>query len=172
MAEETILGGAASAFTNKGAETVSNRAINAIVDFSKKKFGKAQVSLGTAFTLYLKNARQRYNQIKTIATGTEPRLIFHDESKPSEEPLYVQLWVKYRKKSYPTTTAKPLLAIKNHLLIEGTGGAGKSMLMRYLFLDTSYKGGYVPILLELRRIGNQKTENLSIRSIFEMVYSL
>ncbi len=171
MAEETILGGAASAFTNKGAEIAGNRAINAIVDFSKKKFGEAQVSIGTAFTLYLKNARQRYNQVKTIATGTQPRLIIPDGKKPFEKPLYVQIGVSYDGKPYPTGTVEPLLQINKHLLIEGTGGAGKSMLMRYLFLDTSYKEGYVPILLKLNRIKHLNPEHITIPLILKLIYS-
>lgn len=167
---EALLDAAASALVNKGAETVGNRAINAIVDFSKKKFGETQVSLGTSFTLYLKNARQRYNQVKTIATGTQPRLIITDKEKPTEQPLYVQIGVSYREQPLGTATVDPLLEINRHLLIEGTGGAGKSMLMRYLFLVTSYRN-YVPILLELRRIGRQNAKHLSIQSILELVYA-
>ena len=44
-----------------------------------------------------------------------------------------------------------MLEISNNLLILGTGGVGKSMLTRYLFLDTAEYEGYVPVLIELRR---------------------
>lgn len=162
---EALLSAATSAFAKKGAEAAGNGAINTIVDFSKKKFGEAQVSLGTAFTLYLKNARQRYNQIKTIATGTQPRAII------GENPLYVQIGVSYQETEYSTQTIEKLLPIGNHLLIEGTGGAGKSMLMRYLFLDTAYRGAYVPILLELRRLSSLSGGSVSLATVLELVYA-
>ena len=160
-----FLGDASTAFVKKASEGAANRAVNAIVDICKKKFGEAQVSLGTAFTLYLKNARQRYNKVKTIATGTQPRSIIGSND------LYVQIGVSYQGKEYSTQSIEKLLPISKHLLIEGTGGAGKSMLMRYLFLDTSYGGNYVPILLELHRIGSLTSKDVSIATVLELVYS-
>ena len=141
------------------------RAINPIAEYCKKGLGIARVSLGSSFVRYLENAVKRYNKIKTIATGTEPRPIL------GENALYVHIGVSCRGKEYPTLAIDPLLKINRHLLIEGTGGAGKSMMMRYFFLDTAYRGSYVPILLELRRISGAASGGVSMQSILELVYA-
>lgn len=164
---ELPLNDAGSAFVKKGAEAAGNRAINAIVDYCKKGMGIAKVSVGASFVRYLENAAKRYNQIKTIATGTQPRPIL------GEGALYVHTNVSYQGVPHPTREVAPLLQIDNNLLIVGTGGAGKSMLMRYLFLDTAHKkdGSYIPILLELRRISGAAGGGVTIQSVLELVYA-
>lgn len=137
-------------------EKATDRALNAIIDFVKSKYGKAQVQIGLVFDRYLENATQRYNQIRTLATGTTPRNIIGEDS------LYVSIGLNYNGTEIDTSTVDSLLKISNNLLILGTGGVGKSMLTRYLFLDTAEYEGYVPVLIELRRIGNQPSGELSI----------
>ena len=154
-------------FIGKISEEIRNSALNALTDYCKKGLGIAKVSVGAAFVRYLENAAKRYNRIKTIAAGAEPRPII------GENALYVHVGVSYRHSVRPTREAALLLDINRHLLIEGTGGAGKSMLMRYLFLDTAYRGNgdYIPILLELRRIRGEAGQGLSIQSVLELVYA-
>ena len=146
----------------KGAETLVNRALNGAIDFVIAKYGEAQIALGTAFQRYLENATRRYNQIRTLATGTEPRSIIGKNN------IYVNVGVKHQGTVISTTTVEPMLKINSNLLIQGTGGAGKSMLMRYLFLTTAYGGNYIPVLLELRRISSQEAGKVSI---IELIYS-
>ena len=56
-------------------ETVSNRALNFVIDSVKKGINKRKIEIGTAFDLYLTNAYKRYNHVKTLATGSEPRTV-------------------------------------------------------------------------------------------------
>lgn len=62
-----------------------------------------------------------------------------------------------------------------NLLIEGTGGAGKSMLMRYLFLKTAddflHGGKFIPILLALRNISNLPSTEISQQAILNLSYA-
>ena len=153
---ETAADGAAKKAGERLGERAADRALNAIIDFVKSKYGKAQVQIGLVFDRYLENATQRYNQIRTLATGTTPRNIIGEDS------LYVSIGLNYNGTEIDTSTVDSLLEISNNLLILGTGGVGKSMLTRYLFLDTAKYGGYVPVLIELRRIGSQSSEQLSI----------
>ena len=146
----------------KATENVVNRAVNAIVNFVKDRYGESQVKLGTVFQRYLVNASHRYNQIRTLATGPDPRKIIGEDS------IYVEIGVNYKGKRIETTTVDELLNIGNNLIVSGTGGIGKSMLMRYLFLNTAQRGEYVPVLVELRRIGNQPHGKISI---FELIYT-
>ena len=146
----------------KVGENAASRALNALIDGVKNKYGEAQVLLGTAFERYLHNATERYNQVRTLATGTTPRTIIGHGN------IYVSVGVKYDEKEVSTSTIDSLLRIGKNILIIGTGGVGKSMLMRYLFLNTANRGEYVPVLLELRRISNQTLGKLSI---FDLIYS-
>jgi len=146
----------AESAAKKVGEKAVDRGLNAIIDFVKSKFGETQVKIGVVFDRYLENATQRYNQIRTLATGTTPRNIIGEDS------LYVNIGLNYNGAEIDTSTIDSMLEISNNLLILGTGGVGKSMLTRYLFLDTAEYEGYVPVLIELRRIGNQPSGQLSI----------
>lgn len=146
----------------KVGEKAADCALNAIIDFVKTKFGEVQVIIGTVFERYLENATKRYNQIRTLTTGTTPRSIIGEDS------LYVNVGLNYNGEEIDTSSVYPLLEISNNLLILGTGGIGKSMLTRYLFLDTAEYEGYVPVLIELRRIGTQSSGELSI---LDLIYT-
>lgn len=152
---------------------IADKALNSIVEFCKDKFGKASVNLGIDFDRYLKNAYERYNHIKTLATGTTPRNIIGEDS------IYVNVGVihsekidflgEYDKKDeICTKTVEPMLRESKHILITGTGGAGKSMLMRYLFLNTRNSGTFVPVFLRLNKISEQPVDNISV---FDLIYS-
>lgn len=159
---ETAADGAAKKSGEILGERAANRALNAIIDCVKSKYGKAQVQIGLVFDRYLENATQRYNQIRTLATGTTPRSII------GEDNLYVQIGLNYNGEEIDTSSVDPLLQISSNLLILGTGGVGKSMLTRYLFLDTAKYGEYVPVLIELRRIRGQSSGQLSI---LDLIYT-
>ena len=146
----------------KAGENVVNRALNAIVDFAIHKYGQAKVLLGAVFQLYLVNATERYNQVRTLATGQTPRRIIGQGN------IYVNVGLQYGEKEIDTAIVEPMLRVSKNLLIVGSGGVGKSMLMRYLFLNTANRGEYVPVLVELRRISSQFSGQLSI---LELIYS-
>ena len=146
----------------KASEFFVDRALNAIVDGGKKMSGNTKVLLGTVFTRYLKNATERYNQVHTIATGNIVRSILGPDN------IYVSIGVKYGKKKINTHTVEPMLSVSKNLLVEGTGGIGKSMMMRYLFLNSANRGEYVPVLLELRKISKQTP---GLISIMDLIYT-
>ena len=148
--------------TQKIGERFADKALNAILDGCIQEYGKAKVRLGSGFTRYLRNATERYNQVHTIATGNIVRTIIGPDN------IYVSIGVKYGKKKINTHTVEPMLSVSKNLLVEGTGGIGKSMMMRYLFLNTANRGEYVPVLLELRKISKQKP---GLVSIMELIYT-
>ena len=156
---------------NSGSETIganlgniTNNALNSVFRFLKTQYGKALVLNKSVYIKYLQNAYERYNKIKTLATGNEPRNII------GENNIYVQINVKNkaRNKEVDTSTIEPLLNVSKNLIIRGTGGAGKSMLFRYLFLNTINNGMYIPIFLKLRKITNKDT---NINGILNLIYN-
>lgn len=146
----------------KAGTSVVDRALGAIIDFVTDKYGKTKIELGTVFQRYLENATKRYNQVKTLATGQTPREIIGLDN------IYVNIGLSYEDQEIDTSTVEPMLNISKNILIVGTGGIGKSMLMRYLFLITAGLGEYVPVLVELRRINKQPSDQLSI---LELIYT-
>ncbi len=161
-ANTSLMSLGSQAGAQKAGEFFVDRALNALVDGVKSAYSGAQVLLGTAFNRYLHNATQRYNQVKTLATGTTPRPIIGQNN------FYVSIGVGYDDKRISTDTVDSMLRISNNILILGTGGIGKSMMMRYLFLNTANRGEYVPVLLELRKISNQTSGQVSI---LDLIYS-
>ncbi len=159
---KALAGTATESAAKKAGEKAVDRGLNAIIDFVKNKYGEAQVKIGTVFDRYLHNATQRYNQIRTLTTGTMPRRIIGKDS------LYVQSGLNHNGEEIDTSSVDSLLQISRNLLILGTDGVGKSMLTRYLFLDTAEYERYVPVLIELRRIGIQLSGELSI---LDLIYS-
>lgn len=142
-------------------ENVVSSALNFLVEKVKNYLKKQDIQLGTVFERYLKNASKRYNQVKTLATGTDSRNIIGRNN------FYVKIGVNYKGQEINTSTVDNLIEINNNILIEGTGGAGKSMLSRYLFLQTVHEGKYIPVLVELRKVSEQSSGNISIRSLIE-----
>lgn len=156
MIDDAVSGGA-----KKFGESAVSRTLNGIIDFVKKKYGEGKVYLGSSFDRYLDNAQSRYNQVRTLATGDSPRSIIGENS------IYEEIDLKYGETAISTHSSRNIVSVSNNVLIQGTGGIGKSMLMRYLFIETLRSGDYVPVLLELRRISNQEKESISI---FQLIY--
>lgn len=143
----------------KTAESVVNAVLTPIVERVKKEMGRAKVELGTAFEFYLQNATMRYNRIHTIASGADPRPIIGEGS------IYENIYLKHGGAEIDTATVEEVLKLGNHILILGTGGAGKSLLMRYLFLEAMQEKEYVPVLVELRRVNDQAPGGINVMNI-------
>ena len=141
----------------KAAETAGSRLANAVMDKLKEQLDKLPVESGAVFRRYLENGAKRLNMITTLATGQTPRPI------TGEENIYVPLDLLYEdEKIIHTYMVDAILQFGDRILIEGTAGAGKTMLMRYLFVNTVHNGSYIPILADLRRVSRQTSGDISI----------
>lgn len=115
-----------------------------------------------AFRRYLELAYNRLNKMKTLATGLDTVSIIGENS------IYVNGCVRYsnlrekKSKDIEVFSVKDLEQLGNQILIMGTGGAGKTMLMKYLFLNTKNRGSHVPVFLELRKASSLAAGEISI----------
>lgn len=150
---------------NKAAENVAERAIDSVLNLVKSKYGKACVATGDAFRLYLKNAEIRYNQVKTLADLSEPRML------EGSKGIYVDVFIRYKNKKVAVTTIEDLIKISNNIVIIGSGGTGKSMLIRHLFINTYHIGRYIPVLVELRKIENVDEDNALLDLVHDCIES-
>lgn len=139
----------------------SEKALNAVINFIGKKYGKNCVDTNKAFNLYLSNSEIRYNKVKTLADMTEPRTL------EGENGIYVDVYVNYKGNRISASIVENIMKINNNIIILGSGGTGKTMIMRHLFVNTKRRGNYIPVLIELRKISNVD----KIDSLFKVIHS-
>ena len=144
-------------------EEVGKRIANIDTSFVKRLLGQFSLLLGESFQRYLHNAAERYNEIRTLATEPELRPMIGPNG------IYVREYLLYNinrtEKIISTETIEPVLKVGSRILIEGSAGIGKTMLMRYLLLNTMNRGTYIPVFLELRKIGRQLPDEISITDL-------
>lgn len=101
------------------------------------------------FDDYLDKATKFYENIKTLLYSEKPRL-FRDFYVCNH--LQTKEYPGGPRKKLMDSSIETLLATSKRLVISGTGGIGKSMMMRHLFFDcadTYKETGMLPILFPL-----------------------
>ncbi len=149
------------------AEVISELAKNA-ASFVVKKLGKIykdvvnkkDIDYGTAFEKYLIDAERHIGMAKTILYGQTPHYLYS---------FFECMEITNRRHVVDTSDVNNILNIGNKIIITGTGGIGKSMLMKHFFLNTIYTTSYIPILVELRGLNEYAPENISIE---KFIYSI
>lgn len=155
------------ALAEDAATGIKQQAVDRILNMALSGVGKiarpVQAAFRGSYERYLKGAYQRYNQVCTLVNKNQPRPIVGKDN------IYIYLPVRddISGKKYDTFSAKKLLEAGENLLICGSGGAGKSMLLRYLFLNTCDNATHIPVLLELRKISAQNVNRISL---FDLIY--
>ena len=107
----------------------------------KTLLDEAKINLGIPFQAYLTKSYEKYSRIKTIIYGIEPKRLYDFFEVPFLE--------KGSELIKPTKT-RVLTDISKFLIIEGSGGIGKSTLMKHLFLSELELKDYIPIFIELK----------------------
>lgn len=93
------------------------------------------------FAIYLAEAKEKYSMVRTLLYFYEPRP-FYDfyVCNTIEQRIPVkERGVAYRLEYHKNVTAETLLECSNFIILNGTGGIGKSMMMRHLLLDAIAK---------------------------------
>ena len=106
--------------------------------------------------LYLDKVLHTYDKIKTLLYSEAP-VPFYDFYVCNNIFRYVPIY-KNNKRSYKHetiehVTMEKLSAISNCIILSGTGGLGKSMMMRHLFLDATKRHadtGIIPFFIQLK----------------------
>ena len=116
-------------------------------------YNKAKVNFETAFTDYLSQSFERYGMVKTLLYRHDPKWIYdiyeHTYLTKPEFPRSSESTSP--KERIATQSILDVLQISRFLIIAGTGGSGKSMMMRHFFVDAILKQcGRIPVFVELR----------------------
>ena len=105
------------------------------------------------YRAYLKNTYEKYNRLKTLLYNDAPVEFYNFYiCNNIEQKIYIKK-NSYRTKKIENSTAQLLHECSNFILISGTGGLGKSMMMRHLLLDSIKHFddfGKIPIFIPLK----------------------
>ena len=116
---------------------------------------KRKIKIGQAYQKYILNARSKLAKTKSFFILDKPA-DFYD--------YYVSTNISCGRSCLENPGIIQCANISDRFVITGTGGSGKSIFMRHLFLDCIKQMKYVPILIELRDL------NDSARTVEEHVF--
>ena len=131
----------ASKFMNAIFDEYLSPLISKIANKLKITYNEVKINLEIPFQAYLTNSYEKYSKIKTIIYGIEPKKLYDFFEIP---------FLKKGSDIIKPTTTKILTDLSKFLIIEGSGGIGKSTLMKHLFLSELKLKDYIPIFIELK----------------------
>ena len=108
---------------------------------------KRKIKIGQAYERYIINARSKLAKTKSFFILDKPA-DFYD--------YYVSTAVSCGRSRLDNPGIIQCTSISDRVVITGTGGSGKSIFMRHLFLDCIKQMKYVPILIELRDLNDSE----------------
>lgn len=114
---------------------------------------KIDIDYGLAFQKYLSEAERHISMAKTILYGQTPHHLYS---------FFECMGISNRNNSIDTSNVNNILNIGHKIIITGTGGIGKSMLMKHFFLDAIRHTMYIPVLVELRGLNEYSSEDISV----------
>lgn len=121
--------------------------------FFKDMDAEIAIQYGTAYTRYLLNTENKNGKIKTLIYRRVPKELYS---------FYECIGVDYDGKIIDTTQILNLFDVSQKIIVTGTGGIGKSMLMKHLFLNTIQTTDYIPVLIELRKFNAYEIKEISL----------
>lgn len=116
---------------------------------NKDKKIKSSIQLGEAFEEYLTYSANKNNKIKT--------LLFRHDPKPLCS-FYEPSGVKLGNKVIDTNNVSNVLEVGSKIIVSGTGGIGKTVMMKHFFINSISELKLIPVLFELRSL-NTKVAN-------------
>jgi len=143
---------------------VWEKSSEAIAKKGRKALDELKVDLGIAFTGYLEKSYRKYSTIKT--------LLYKDEPRKLRDFFVVPNLQKLNKNKISVVSAEDSISVRdfsqnNFTIAQGTGGIGKSMLMKHLFLSELETCDFIPVFFELKDINKQDDDYNLIDAIFE-----
>jgi len=119
------------------AQTLYKKIANYMTDTQKKE----EIDFGYAYENYLKYAKLTHEKIKTLLYRHEAKDIYS---------FYECVGLSRNEKTINTSNINNVLKVGKRIIITGTGGSGKSVMMKHFFLSALQNTHYIPVLIELR----------------------
>lgn len=135
-----------------------------LVKISKDEWEKFKIDFEIVFTKYLTKSYDKYCKIKTILYKTEPQYIYDFFESP--------ILLKKTKDCINTESVNTILDISNFIIIQGTGGIGKSTLLKHLFINELENKDLIPVFIELKDINLIENDYAILDIIFDKLTNL
>ena len=153
MGEELNVNKISAEVISELAKSAASCVVKKLGKIYKDIVNREDVDFGTAFEKYLSEAERHIGMAKTILYGQTPHYLYS---------FFECMNISNRQHTIDTSNMNNILDIGNKIIITGTGGIGKSMLMKHFFLNTIQTTSYIPILVELRGLNEYVPENIYI----------
>lgn len=130
--------------------------------FKDKEF-KLEEELKIVYQEYLAYSLSKYSLIKTLLYKNEAKNLynFYEHVKLATD----------SKKVIDSEDSESIFHSNKRVLVTGTGGIGKSLLMRHIFIDQIYRVNSIPIFIELKNINHINSEEFNLEKyIYEVVH--
>lgn len=114
---------------------------------------KEEIQFGVVYEDYLKYAKETHEKIKTLLYRHTAKDIYS---------FYECVGVNRDGDVIDTSDVNNVLELGNNIIISGTGGIGKSVMMKHFFLNVIHNTRYVPVLVELRGLNEFDEKNVNI----------
>ncbi|MBR7165463.1 MAG: NACHT domain-containing protein [Clostridia bacterium] len=121
---------------------------------------KDAIRYGTAYEEYLDNTYRKYSKIKTIIYRRVPKDLYS---------FYECIGLSYNGKTINTCDINNILNTGKKIILTGSGGMGKSILLKHLYLNSIETTGNIPVLLELRSFNAIETKDICLE---ETIYQV
>lgn len=128
--------------------------------FFKDMSAQESIDFGDAYEKYLTKTKSKYSRIKTLIYRRTPRDLYS---------FYECMGLRHEGKTIDTSDVNNVLNIGKKIIISGTGGIGKSTMLKHLFINTIENTGYIPVLIELRSFNALDTKDVSV---YDMIYKM
>ena len=108
---------------------------------------KIRLRLQRTYKTYIKRLVGRHSKSKSFFVRTEPIPLYD---------FFVPMDLKSDRRLLKSPGAADLAAISPRTILVGSGGCGKTMVMRHLLLSALQGRGKTPVFLELRQLGGDE----------------
>ena len=124
----------------------------------KRPIADVRIKITNLFGAHVKFTELKCKYIKTITSNDQPVLLTD---------VYVNLNLDINGVTIVDSEILRSDDIYRKIIVRGTAGAGKTMMMKYLAYHTLESSGKIPIFIDLREVENPRVESF-LKSLFRI----
>ena len=107
---------------------------------------KTEEELGVVYKNYLKFTYDKYSKVKTLLYKNEGKFIYD---------FYEHVYLNSADlEKLETDNTEQIFNKSSNIILTGTGGIGKSMLVKHIFIDQIQQATSIPIFIELKSLND------------------
>lgn len=141
MADELDINAVTASFIKQNVDSWLE-AGKGVIKITSNKF---RLRLSNTYSDYLRCVLEKYSKSKSFFIRTEPVNLYQH---------YEPLSIRCNQENIDNPEISSILNFSNFSIVTGSGGSGKSMFMRHLFLSSIITKIKVPIFIELRQFSD------------------